>query len=93
MFAIAFDLDTADTRRNHPKGVTQAYTDIRRTLANFEFDWVQGSVYVTQNEDMSNLLRAILALKHLAWFPASVRDVRGFRVELWSNFTAMVKEP
>jgi virulence-associated protein VapD len=29
MFAIAFDLVIADTLENHPKGVTQAYADIR----------------------------------------------------------------
>ena len=32
MFAIAFDLVVADTARNHPKGVTQAYADIRNAL-------------------------------------------------------------
>jgi virulence-associated protein VapD len=32
VFAIAFDLDINDTRRAHPKGLTQAYTDIRKLL-------------------------------------------------------------
>jgi len=32
MFAIAFDLVVADTARNHPKGVAQAYADIRSVL-------------------------------------------------------------
>ena len=31
MFAIAFDLVVADTAGNHPKGVAQAYADIRNT--------------------------------------------------------------
>ena len=38
MFAIAFDLIVADTSRNHPKGVTQAYNDIGSTLASFGFE-------------------------------------------------------
>jgi virulence-associated protein VapD len=42
MFAIAFDLVVADTARNHPKGVSQAYADIGGTLANFGFNRVQG---------------------------------------------------
>jgi hypothetical protein len=42
MFAIAFDLVVAETQLNHPKGVAQAYSDIRDTLTKFEFDWVQG---------------------------------------------------
>jgi virulence-associated protein VapD len=40
---------------------------------------------------MSILFRAIQALVQLAWFPPSVRDIRAFRVEQWSDFTATVK--
>lgn len=32
MYAIAFDLVVADTEKHHPKGVTQAYTDIKNIL-------------------------------------------------------------
>jgi virulence-associated protein VapD len=32
-----------------------------------------------------------MALKALTWFPASVRDIRAFKVEHWSDFTALVK--
>ena len=91
MFAVAFDLDTDDTRRNHPKSVPQAYADIRNTLANFGFEWRQGSVYTCDNEDLSNLFVAMNALKALPWFPVSVRDIRAFRVEQWSDFTATMK--
>jgi virulence-associated protein VapD len=44
-----------------------------------------------RNEDMSILFRAINALMQLPWFPPSVRDIRAFRVEQWSDFTATVK--
>jgi virulence-associated protein VapD len=91
MFAIAFDLVVADTARNHPKGVSQAYADIGATLANFGFDRVQGSLYTTPSEDLANLFGAITALKALTWLPASVRDIRAFRVEQWSDFTKVVK--
>ena len=91
MFAIAFDLRVADTERNHPKGLSQAYRDIQTTLEAFGFRGIQGSVYVTDLDDMANLLSAVLALKALPWLPASVRDVRAFRVELWSNFTPLIK--
>ena len=91
MFAIAFDLDTRDTERAHPKGVTQAYADIRATLTRFDFVWRQGSVYTSDNEDMAQLFEALAALKNLPWFPASVRDIRAFRVEQWSDFTAVIK--
>lgn len=91
MFAIAFDLDVHDTERAHSGGVTRAYLDIRNTLAKFDFEWSQGSVYVTTNEDLANLTIAMNALRELPWFPAAVRDIRAFRVEQWSDFTRFMK--
>jgi len=91
MFAIGFDLTVADTAANHPKGVSQAYSDIGSTLAGFGFDRVQGSLYITQSDDLANLFSAITALKALPWFPASVRDIRAFKVEHWSDFTRLIK--
>jgi virulence-associated protein VapD len=92
MFAIAFDLTLADAEQHHPKGALQAYRDIKKTLAKFKFERVQGSVYVTNNHDMVNLTRAMLALKTLPWFPLAVRDIRAFRIEDWSDFTNFIKE-
>lgn len=91
MFAIAFDLVVVDTDREHPKSVSQAYIDIGSILAEFGFTRVQGSLYVTENEDMANLFTAIQALRLRPWFPKSVRDIRAFRVDQWSDFTAVVK--
>jgi virulence-associated protein VapD len=91
MYAIAFDLVVADTEQYHPKGVTQAYTEIGAVLAERGFRRVQGSLYVTDNEDMANLFLAIQELRSRAWFPRSVRDIRAFRIEQWSDFTPVVK--
>ena len=91
MFAVAFDLVVADTATHHPRGVAQAYTDIGATLAGFGFNRVQGSLYLTDRDDLANLFSAIMALKALPWFPASVRDIRAFKVEHWSDFTPLVK--
>lgn len=91
MFAIGFDLVVAETAKHHPKGVAQAYTDIASSLERFGFRRVQGSLYTTDNEDMANLFAAIIALKNLSWFPASVRDIRAFKIENWSDFTKIVK--
>jgi len=60
-------------------------------LAGFGFERVQGSLYVTQQDNLANLFSAIMALKALRWFPASVRDIRAFRIEQWSDFTQLVK--
>lgn len=93
MFAIAFDLVVADAEKHHPKGVSQAYTDIGSALEQFGFRRIQGSVYVTDSEDMANLFQAIIALRSLSWFSASVRDIRAFRIEQWSDFTPVMKKP
>ncbi len=44
------------------------------------------------NEDLANLNKAMNALKALPWFPASVRAIRAFRIELWSDYTSFFKE-
>ena len=91
MYAVAFDLTVAETEQYHPKGVSQAYTEIGAVLGEHGFRRVQGSLYVTDDEDIANLFLAIQALRARAWFPPSVRDIRAFRVEQWSDFTAVVK--
>jgi virulence-associated protein VapD len=91
MFAIAFDLVVRDTAAHHPKGVSSAYAEIGAALADYGFRRVQGSLYVSDDEDMANLMDAMDALTAMSWFPASVRDIRAFRIEQWSDFTARVK--
>ena len=91
MFAIAFDLVVADAAKHHPRGVASAYSDIGAVLRRFSFERVQGSVYVTEEDDMANLFAALLALKALSWFPQVVRDIRGFKIENWSDFTPIIR--
>ena len=93
MFAIAFDLVVADVEAHCSRHVSQAYSEVGRTLRRFGFAGVQGSVYVCDDENLSNLSSAMNALRALPWFPACVRDIRAFRVEQWSDFTAFMKEP
>ena len=91
MFAIAFDLVVKEVERHHPRGVTEAYLEIKRVLGSLGFTWRQGSLYTTDSDDMAKLFSAILALKALPWFPLAVRDLRAFKVEQWSDFTSLVK--
>ncbi len=37
MFAVAFDLVLIETRKHHPRGVTQAYNDISVLLRKHDF--------------------------------------------------------
>jgi len=64
---------------------------VERTLLQFEFKRVQGSVFLNEGEDLANLLLAMNDLKALPWFPKVVRDIRAFRVEQWSDFTGFMK--
>lgn len=91
MYAIAFDLVVADTEQAHPKGVSQAYADIGAILNTHGFRRVQGSLYVTDDENMAVLFQAFMVLKAEPWFPKAVRDIRAFRIEQWSDFTSVVK--
>lgn len=94
MFAITFDLEISSLKKYYGSETcfTNAYYDIKRTLREFAFFNVQGSVYITENQDMSNLMQAILKLKSMEWFRLSVRDIRAFRIEDWSDFTSFFQK-
>jgi len=92
MYAIAFDMVIADLKEYYGEPYNNAYFEIGQVLRNYDFFNTQGSVYLTTKSDMANLYRAIEALKKIDWFKKSVRDIRAFRVEDWSDFTDVVKE-
>lgn len=92
MFAISFDMVIVDLKNNYGEPYNNAYFEIGKVLRKYEYYNTQGSVYLSENRDMSNLFRAMTALKNISWFKDSVRDIRAFRVEDWSNFTEFMKE-
>ena len=47
---------------------------------------------MTDADNLLNLFNAVNALKDIQWFKKSVRDIRGYRVEEWSDFTDVVRE-
>jgi virulence-associated protein VapD len=92
MFAISFDMVIVDLKENYGEPYNNAYYEISAILENFGFYRAQGSVYLTEKDDMVNLTRAMIKLKSVDWFKNSVRDIRAFKVEDWSNFTEFMKE-
>ena len=92
MFAISFDMVIYDLKQHYGEPYNNAYFEISKVLRKYDFYNTQGSVYLTENGDMSNLFRAMNALKKIAWFRNSVRDIRAFRVEDWSDFTTYFQE-
>lgn len=92
MYALSFDMRIADLEEHYGNPYHGAYFEIKCTLAKHDFYWIQGSTYMTNAENLINLFNAINALKAIDWFRKSVRDIRGYRVEEWSDFTESVKK-
>lgn len=92
MFAISFDMLISDLKANYGETYNNAYYEIATTLEKQGFYRGQASLYLSTNNDMSNLLRAMNALKNIEWFRSSVWDIRVFRIEDWSDFTQFIKE-
>lgn len=93
MYAIAFDLKVDTLKRTYGEPYNKAYDEVRQELELLGFEWTQGSVYI--NSDNANSLttvyKAINKLSKIEWFKESVRDIRAFKVEDWSDFTEVVK--
>lgn len=92
MYAISFDMLIADLKQHYGEPYNNAYFEISITLEEFGFFRAQGSVYLSEHNDMVNLTRAMVKLKSIDWFRNSVRDIRAFKVEDWSDFTGFLKE-
>lgn len=92
MFAIAFDMEIRELRNTYGEPYNNAYYEIKNILRKYGYYNTQGSVYLSDSEDMSKLFSAINALKDIPWFKDSVRDIRAFKVENWSDFTEVIKQ-
>ena len=92
MFAISFDMLISELKEHYGEPYNNAYFEIAVLLEKFDFYRGQGSVYLSNKNDMANLLRAMNALKGTEWFRKSARDIRAFRIEDWSDFTGYIQE-
>src|SRR5688500_4912650 len=88
MYAVAFDLVVADTKKHHPKGdPSAAYRDIYEVLvARHGFEWKQGSLYTLANDDMAKLFAAIMDLKAMPWFTNSGADSWMWTADIGTRF-------
>ena len=90
-YAISFDMEIDLLEKYYGKPYNPAYAEIRQILQRNNFYWVQGSTYVTPG-NLATMFDAIQALKEIDWFCKSVRDIRGFKIEEWSDFTPSFKK-
>lgn len=94
MYAIAFDLKIDDLKKEYGEPYNRAYDEVRQELEALGFDWTQVSVYINNSskDSLTIVYKAINKLSNIGWFKKSVRDIRAFKVEDWSDFTEIVKE-
>ena len=90
MYAIAFDLIISELKKHYKDPYNNAYAEIKKVLEENGFFWIQGSTYATEG-NLKVLFRAIQSLKNLRWFCLSVRDIRAFKIEDYSDFTEEFK--
>jgi virulence-associated protein VapD len=93
MYAIAFDLKIDDLKKHYGEPYNNAYNEIQAELEKLNFSWIQGSVYINfdAENNLTAIYKAINKLSQIDWFKKSVRDIRAFKVEDWSDFTEIVK--
>lgn len=93
VYAISFDMDIESLRLNYGDPYNNAYGEIRRILGEHGFRWQQGSVYF--GDETVNAVSCVLAAedvaRRLAWFEASVRDIRMLRIEEDNNLMPAVE--
>lgn len=91
MYALSFDMVVSDLQKYYGVPYNKAYFDIKELLASNGFEWIQGSTYLSKTDDLTALVKTVMQLSKIEWFKKSVRDIRGFKVESWSDFTELVK--
>ena len=90
MYAIAFDLKIDDLKKAYGEPYNRAYDEIRQEMETLGFNWTQGSLYINSSntDNLAQVYKAINKLSKINWFKDSVRDIRAFKVEDWSDFTS-----
>lgn len=91
MYALSFDMVISDLKQYYGEPYNDAYYEIKALLYKNGFNWVQGSTYLSNSDDLTALVKTVMELSKIDWFKKSVRDIRGFKVESWSDFTPLVK--
>ncbi len=91
MFALCFDMVIANLEKYYGTPYNSAYYEIKTVLEGNGFVWMHGSTYIVDTEDLAVIMKTIMELSKIEWFKKSVRDIRAFRVENWSDFTDLVK--
>ena len=93
MYALSFDMEVAKLKEHYGESYNKAYDEIRVVMGELGFDWAQGSLYIAKSDqnNLTSVYKVINKLSSILWFKESVKDIRAFKVEDWSDFTEVVK--
>lgn len=93
MYALSFDMEIAKLKEHYDEPYNKAYDEIRVMMSELGFDWIQGSLYISKSDknNLTSVYKVINKLSSIKWFKESVKDIRAFKVEDWSDFTEVVK--
>lgn len=91
MYAVAFDFEIAKLKQYYGEPYNNAYFEVKEILFKYGFTWIQGSTYITDNEDLANLTFLMTEFSETEWLARSIKDIRAFEVKKWSNYTNFVK--
>jgi virulence-associated protein VapD len=83
----------AQAEESHPKGYSQAYADIARVLSGFSFLTSAGQSVRHEKRRPSQPVFCHACAPRIALVSTTVRDIRAFRLEQWSDFTPLMKQP
>lgn len=86
-------MDIGKLKEHYGEPHNKAYDEIRLLMDDLDFRWSQGSLYISKEEknNLAYVYKVINKLSQIQWFKDSVRDIRAFKVEDWSDFTEIVK--
>jgi virulence-associated protein VapD len=97
MYAVSFDIDIEKLKTIHPDPnklkYGSSYREINEIMNDAGFLEKQDNFYISMlhRESLVYLYEVIHNLSKIEWFRESVKDIRAFKVEDWSNFTEVVK--
>lgn len=74
MYAITFDLQVSVLEEHYGTPYNKAYYEVRRILRTDGFEWIQGSTYMTRDNDMAKLVKAIMDLSKIDWFKVTSKN-------------------
>ena len=91
MYAIIFELDNQKLQRHYGENINQAYDEIQKELQNLGFAY-KTNLYLTQDNTLTTPYKAIFTLSKIGWFRQSLKQIKVFKVQEWSDFTEFFQE-